>query len=525
MEFLSETLPSMLDFGAFLAPMFLEQRHHLAEIRTAIALHREAIAQATEIHEAEMKASKKYHDAGVDQSKDLHNRACELSLELHRQQLEFAQRIHEIEKEFSLHLHAESIANQILHHIQGIEIAIETERREHLRDIWSQKSRKADTLMITVTLMFASFIALMIEGLPPTDSPRGMVWAYSATTSLSFSFLLFCMWLTARFQTRMASYDIHDKDVVYLCGSPHKTFEQFYICHCSLIARCANISFYLGTVFLVAAATIVMWLRFKLVFENIEAALIYVIISACSVLILFFFHIAFPGVTSGHREVKDDYDNLRDVLEDLARTIPHEFRDQGFVTIEEEGEGGGGSSNGDGSESPDNLDQMGVPDGDGIEMQRAGGRRAHPGFTTSADARSEAARSRQSTRSTLTAPRENPITAHRVSNVVAELNRLRKQHVGTAGSMRSSDPGSAAAFLPRQLARDHFVFSSLSRRHSTDSVGPHSAPPVPHSSQRSAHAAEAQVSTTTAVATAAAAAATSQGAEGDERFNQSVISI
>lgn len=39
----------------------------------------------------------------------------------------------------------------------------ETARRENLRDVWSQKTRKAETLMITTTLMFGCYFQVMSQ--------------------------------------------------------------------------------------------------------------------------------------------------------------------------------------------------------------------------------------------------------------------------------------------------------------------------------------------------------------------------
>ena len=58
----------------------------------------------------------------------------------------------------ALELHRQSIAQALKHHSHQIHVSYEAARRENLRDVWIQKGRKADTLLITVTATSTLFL-------------------------------------------------------------------------------------------------------------------------------------------------------------------------------------------------------------------------------------------------------------------------------------------------------------------------------------------------------------------------------
>lgn len=69
----------------------------------------------------------------------------------------------------------------------------------------------ADTLLITATLMFGCYFALIVEGFLPEDTWYGLVVSYSISVSLSFFFLFLCIWFTLKFQSRMSDFNIYNK--------------------------------------------------------------------------------------------------------------------------------------------------------------------------------------------------------------------------------------------------------------------------------------------------------------------------
>jgi len=101
--------------------------------------------------------------------------------------------------------HVQNLVQQLRHHTQQMKISVEAARRENLRDVWIQKNRKADTLLITTTLMFSAFIALIVEGTPHEDTAtyndgqlKPIVTVFSVGVSISSFLLMMGMWLTMR---------------------------------------------------------------------------------------------------------------------------------------------------------------------------------------------------------------------------------------------------------------------------------------------------------------------------------------
>ncbi len=66
MEFLAESLPSLLGAVSSAVPLMQSQRHHEKEMEAALELHRQAISQAQQHHEAEMSQSRDFVSGGGD---------------------------------------------------------------------------------------------------------------------------------------------------------------------------------------------------------------------------------------------------------------------------------------------------------------------------------------------------------------------------------------------------------------------------------------------------------------------------
>ena len=94
----------------------------------------------------------------------------------------------------ALRLHVEQLQQELMHHSQQMTHATETARRENLRDVWSQKTRKAETLLITNTLMFGCFFA---------GAPARTLHTQSARLSLTDCSQ--CLWRVCRRATRGTS--------------------------------------------------------------------------------------------------------------------------------------------------------------------------------------------------------------------------------------------------------------------------------------------------------------------------------
>eukprot|EP00050_Salpingoeca_kvevrii_P019105 m.82539 g.82539 ORF g.82539 m.82539 type:complete len:499 (+) comp8266_c0_seq2:259-1755(+) len=338
MEFLTEQLPSWLTGATFL-PMIQDLWQHRREVQTAIELHREAIVQAetqhahgikhaNELHEKEQQTARALHRDAKRTGHQLHDEQIRLANELHDVETKLARELHNLQTKLALKLHIENLWQQLRHHTQQVKISIESARRENLRDVWIQKNRKADTLLITTTLMFASFVAIAVEGTLDERTPEGIVIVYAIALTCSFLFLLICMWFTMRYQSRMADYNIYDKHETYNCGRTHRTFESFYECHCVRLARLANTSFYIGTLSLVVGAAALLYSKFNYTFQSRPSALIYVVGTIVGIISLTMLPRLYPSQTRPSRK-PDDKDHLHYILKEVEPT-PEELSRAGL---------------------------------------------------------------------------------------------------------------------------------------------------------------------------------------------------
>lgn len=169
-------------------------------------------------------------------------------------------------------------------------------RRENLRDVWAQKSRRAETLLIMSSLMISGLYTLAVET-PPEETWPALVVFYNVSLALSFLALFLCLFLCMKYQSRMSDFNIYKPQQVYTCNQTHESFESYYECHCSGPARLANFFFYIGTMLLLAAGALLFFARYFITFGNTVASSFYVGITGFSILVLVYVNWAMPVKT------------------------------------------------------------------------------------------------------------------------------------------------------------------------------------------------------------------------------------
>ena len=241
MEYLTESLPSLLGAASAAVPMLQSQRLHQREMQKSIELHREAIVQALEIHEES--------------------------------------------KEIGYSLHKDALAKALGQHLEDIQLTIEAARRENLRDVWAQKSRRAETTLIMSSLMISGFFTLVVEGEPPKTAWPQLIAVYAGSLALGFFALFVALSVTMKYSSRMSDFNIYDVRQVYVCGRRHEAFESYYECHCKQWAKLATLGFYTGTMMLIVAASLLQFSRWTLGYANVGAGIVFVVISAIGLIV------------------------------------------------------------------------------------------------------------------------------------------------------------------------------------------------------------------------------------------------
>lgn len=286
-------------FGAAsaVAPLLQSRQQHVDEINLTNQLHERGIEQARDLHDDAMAQTNELHREAIKQAFALHEIEERTARALHDLAVSHANELHADSKDLSLRLHIEQLEQELLHHKQQMDHAHETAMRENMRDVWEQKARKSETLLITNTLMFGSLFAVLVEGQLADGTDTLTMLVYSASLGISFAFLFLCMWFTLKNQSRMTSFNIYNRDQLYSCGRTHGSFESYYNCHCAAIARLASHSFYVGAVALVVAACCFAYARFNYHYETLAGALIFVLLSAITLLTALVLHFFYPTAT------------------------------------------------------------------------------------------------------------------------------------------------------------------------------------------------------------------------------------
>lgn len=292
---LVEAVPWVLNAAAISAPL-QAQANHLEGLRTTENLHKQAIKQAERHHKEEVKQAVKFHEQDMAKTKQYH---------------------------------LEGLVQNLRHHTREVAIAIEAARRENLRDVWIQKGRKGDTLLITAALMYAALVAVIVEGRPPQETEPWLMILFSTFCALSFAFLFACIWATMRYQSRMSEFSINNaRKAKYSCGKQHHTVDSFYNCHCLFLARSAHVSFYLGSVFVCVASAIFVFSHYNITFNNLAAGYIYLMTTLATIVGLVVAHLMFPTrIRLDKHEDEDEGDHLNYHFKDINYNSSNLFQD------------------------------------------------------------------------------------------------------------------------------------------------------------------------------------------------------
>ena len=259
-------------------PVLQARHHHTESLRLSNALHEQAIATAETLFHEELKLAEL-----------LHRKECAVERELHLDEM----------------AHEHDIA-----------------RREGIRDVWSQRNQLMQTLMVIDTLMFSCSYSLLLQGDPPVTAPNELVQLYSAVIGISLSFLFASIWFCLKIQNRLVYFDMHRPDIVYCCGDKHRTFNEYYKCHCARLASAAFGGFYLGTAATVAEAAIFCFSKMYYGFVSLTAGTLFLVVSAVAILAPLVLHVVRRGCgLDDSSEDKVDIGGLMQDAEEMLRRV------------------------------------------------------------------------------------------------------------------------------------------------------------------------------------------------------------
>lgn len=174
-------------------------------------------------------------------------------------------------------LHKEEMRMAEDYHKQAIKLDIELARRDILQEMRGQKTDKLETLMVMDALMLGCCFGLLVEGLPPLNTPLVVLAFYSVTMAFAIGLFFTSVWIVMKAQVRIQRYNILNPEHPYPCGKTHKTFQHFYWCHCQNLARYAGMCYYGGVVAMVVTGVLLFHARFKFRYDADDASLIFTV--------------------------------------------------------------------------------------------------------------------------------------------------------------------------------------------------------------------------------------------------------
>jgi len=275
------------------------------------------------LHVHASKLAEGLHKEAIDQAEKHHRDDIKLQLKLFAKEFrtEMAH-FREQQKQAEMH-HLEELFQTEAHHKKEYELEWDGMERENARDVWAAKGRKLEALFIMTTLMFACFIALLCEGMPPAaydassqqdvnntawgyhaklvglDGPLMVLWAVVA--ALASGGLISTLYMLIWAHDKMSHYNIYNQDQLYTKrrfehlnrkkqdnqkkSESYIMYEKYYAAHCEQLVTRAQQSFHVSTYLTMILATITLSARLAVNYHSEVGAVAFVVI--ISVMLLF----------------------------------------------------------------------------------------------------------------------------------------------------------------------------------------------------------------------------------------------
>jgi len=187
--------------------------------------------------------------------------------------------------------HLDGIQQAEDHHRIGVSLDRELDYREKRRDIWGQVVEENNTLLIIQTVMFSAGFAIIVEGMPPEDSPEIFIVAFSISLAFSMCSLFLGINLGMIVHNRMAMYRITDSHQYYKTSRgiwQHKEVKAYWKKHCERHSFFAKRCFWMGTVSLLICSSVLLWCRFLYLYNSLSSSICFVLIVLFTLITFYF---------------------------------------------------------------------------------------------------------------------------------------------------------------------------------------------------------------------------------------------
>jgi len=150
-------------------------------------------------------------------------------------------------------------------------------------------------------LLFFHFLGcyfnVIVQGAPPFNIANWLLIIYAVVLGLSWAGLFLSLWFTMKNQQRMTYFNMYSVDQIYYCGKKHRTFEDYFDCHCKWLDWISSALFYSGTFFLVVSAGVLVGSVFYWSYDNWISTVIYGVVCTLILLVLIFILSFLPVAT------------------------------------------------------------------------------------------------------------------------------------------------------------------------------------------------------------------------------------
>jgi hypothetical protein len=211
--------------------------------------------------------SRSLHDAQLEQTKLLYQHEMQQTMEHHERELSMKAEFHKAEMLTTRQLHA--AAMKVLHDIA---------RREENRDLYTQRTQFAQTLLIVESLLLACNFSTLLDG-NFIINDAALTTVYSSLLSASLGLMLGAILACFKLQSALAGFRFKDRFARYRpCGKKHTEFSEYFACHCLYFQNFSWNCCTSGTVLGLAAASLRLSGRFFVVHHDVPSAIIFCIV-------------------------------------------------------------------------------------------------------------------------------------------------------------------------------------------------------------------------------------------------------
>ena len=148
----------------------------------------------------------------------------------HEEEIEKLRAQHNETIKYTRDIHLKSIILDMQRHFQQLNADLLTATRASENDMYDQRNKQCQTLILAATIMLSALVTMLIQGILPSNIPNSLMLFYGISSTLSLGLLFLCIIIYVLLVTKCSNFMYEKRSMQYtkvLRNASDKTIQLF----------------------------------------------------------------------------------------------------------------------------------------------------------------------------------------------------------------------------------------------------------------------------------------------------------